>query len=56
MKKTSISLTETTLEYINNKAKEIGVNRSAMISFIVDSYKKQEENRIVKVEKNELRK
>ena len=52
MKKTSISLAERTLSYVDEKAEEIGVNRSAMISFMIESYRKQEENMKVMSKEN----
>lgn len=42
-KKVTISLAENTLDYIDVKAKEIGTNRSAMLSFMVETYRKQDD-------------
>lgn len=44
IKRASVSFSPGTLEYIDKKAQEIGVNRSAMIAFMAESYRKQEEN------------
>lgn len=43
-KRASVSFSPSTLEYIDKKAKEIGVNRSAMIAFMAENYRKQEDN------------
>ena len=37
------SFAEKTLEYIDFQAEEIGVTRSAMIAFMVEQYRKQDE-------------
>ena len=42
-KKVSVSFAEKTLEYIDFQAEEIGVTRSAMIAFMVEQYRKQDE-------------
>lgn len=42
-KKVSVSFAEKVLEYIDVKAEEIGVTRSAMLAFMVEQYKKQDE-------------
>ena len=42
-KKVSVSIAEKVLEYIDVKAEEIGVTRSAMLAFMVEQYKKQDE-------------
>ncbi len=39
-----MTIADKTLEYVDEKAKEMGVNRSAMITFMIQTYKKQEEN------------
>lgn len=42
-KKVSVSFSEKTLEYIDFKAREIGVTRSAMLAFMAEQYRKQDE-------------
>ena len=42
-KKVSVSFAEKTLEYIDFQAEEIGVTRSAMLAFMVEQYRKQDE-------------
>lgn len=44
MKKIGMTIAEKTLEYVDEKAKEMGVNRSAMITFMIQMYKQQEKN------------
>lgn len=43
IKKVTVSFSEKTLEYVDLKAEEIGVTRSAMMSFMVEMYRKQDE-------------
>lgn len=43
IKKVTVSFSEKTLEYVDLKATEIGVTRSAMLSFMVELYRKQDE-------------
>lgn len=44
MKKATISLSESTLEYIDSEAARIGTNRSSMITFMVEQYRSQKDN------------
>lgn len=43
IKKVTVSFSEKTLEYVDSKAEEIGVTRSAMLAFMVEMYRKQDE-------------
>lgn len=53
-KKVSVSFAEKTLEYIDFQAEEIGVTRSAMIAFMVEQYRKQDETMSTLKELQEL--
>lgn len=44
MKRVTISLSESTLEYIDGEATRIGTNRSSMITFMVEQYRTQKDN------------
>lgn len=43
IKKVTVSFSEKTLEYVDSKAEEIGVTRSAMLAFMAEMYRKQDE-------------
>lgn len=42
-KKVSVSFAENTLDYVDNQAELIGVTRSAMLAFMIEQYRKQDE-------------
>lgn len=42
-KRVTITLAEETLAYVDDTAKKIGTSRSAMLAFMIEAYRKQDE-------------
>lgn len=53
-KKVSVSFAEKTLNYVDKQAELIGVTRSAMLAFMIEQYRKQDETMSTLKELQEL--
>lgn len=53
-KKVSVSFAENTLNYVDKQAELIGVTRSAMLAFMIEQYRKQDETMSTLKELQEL--